>query len=232
MSLNPASKTTPRGVLLDIDGTLVDSVDFHAFAWQRAFREHGKHLTFAEIRSQIGKGADTLLPVFLDEKERARCGDDIAKTRGRIFKKLYLDRVRPFPEVRALCERLRADGWQLALASSGPADEVAHHKKLLGIADLLDAETTADDVEKSKPHPDIFEVALKKLDGVAPEHAWVIGDTPYDAEAARKAGAHCLGVLCGGFPEADLRAAGAEAIFRDPADLLTRYAESPLARPS
>ena len=125
--------------------------------------------------------------------------------------------------MRELFERLRAEGWRLALAYSGLAEEVEHHKKLCDIADLVDAETTKEDAARSKPHADIFYPVLQTLPGIPPADAVVIGDTPYDAEAAGKAGVRTVAVLCGGFPEADLRAAGAVAIFRDPADLLARW---------
>ena len=221
----------PKAAIFDIDGTLVDSVDLHAHAWQDAFRESGKEIGFESIRSQIGKGGDNLMPEFLSAAELEKLGKKIEKARGEIFKEHYLARVQPFPRVRELFERLLADGWRLALATSGVADEVAHHKELCGITDLVDVETTKDDASRSKPHPDIFAAALEKLSGVTPADALTIGDTPYDAEAAGKLGIRTAGVLCGGFPEDDLRAAGAVAIFRDPADLLARYEEfSALAR--
>jgi phosphoglycolate phosphatase-like HAD superfamily hydrolase len=127
-----------------------------------------------------------------------------------------------------LFERLKADGKRIALASSAKGDELQTYKKITGIGDLLETETSSDDAEKSKPHPDIFEAALERLGQISPERVVVIGDTPYDAEAAGKAGLRTIGVLCGGFPEADLRGAGCIAIYRDPADLLGRYDESPL----
>jgi phosphoglycolate phosphatase-like HAD superfamily hydrolase len=127
-----------------------------------------------------------------------------------------------------LFERIKADGKRIALASSAKGDELEKYKKIANIADLVDAETSSDDAEQSKPHPDIFEAALERLGQISPERVVVIGDTPYDAEAAGKAGLRTIGVLCGGFPEADLRAAGCIAIYRDPADLLARYDTSPL----
>ena len=216
---------SPKAVLFDIDGTLVDSVDLHAHAWQDAFREFGKEIGFEKLRSQIGKGSDTLMPEFLTNAELEKFGKKLEKARGEIFKDHYLARVRPFPRVRELFERLRADGCRIALVSSGKEDEVAHHKELCDIEDLIDAQTTADDAERSKPHPDIFAAAMEKFSDLTPRDACAVGDTPYDAEAAGKVGIRTLGVLCGGFPEAELRAAGAVAIFRDPADLLARRQE-------
>ena len=218
-----------KAAIFDIDGTLLDSVDFHAEAWRQAFLRFGRDIPFADIRAQIGKGGDQLLPVFFSEREIALIGKVMEKTRGNIFKSEFLPKVKPFPGVRPLFERIRRDGLQIALASSAKKDELEHYAKLLEIEDLIEAGTSTDDAEKSKPHPDIFEAAMEKLGKVSPKKCLVLGDTPYDAEAADKAGIKTVGVLCGGFPEADLRNAGAIAIYRDPEDLLRRYDESPLA---
>ena len=215
-------------VIFDIDGTLVDSVDLHARAWQEAFAHFGKDFPFERVRYQIGKGGDQLMPVFLSEEELGRFGEELEKYRGELYKREYLPRVKGFPRVRELFERVRADGKQIALASSAKGDELATYKELARIEDLVQEETSADDAEKSKPHPDIFHAALGRLDGLSPEEVIVVGDTPYDAEAAGKIPLRTVGLLCGGFPEAELRAAGCIAIFRDPADLLTHYEQSPL----
>ena len=218
-----------KTVIFDIDGTLLDSVDLHAEAWRQTFLRFGRDIPFADIRAQIGKGGDQLLPVFFSEREVALIGKVMEKTRGELFKREFLARVKPFPGVRALFERIRRDGLKIALASSSKKDEVAHYAKLLEIEDLIETGTSTDDAEKSKPHPDIFEAALDKLGSPSAKKCVVIGDTPYDAEAAEKVGIKTIGVLCGGFPEEDLKKAGAVAIFRDPEDLLRRYEESPLA---
>ncbi len=219
-----------RAVIFDIDGTLLDSVDLHARAWVEAFKHFGVETQEAEVRRQIGKGGDQLMPVFLPKERIEREGKEIESYRSDLFKRDYLDKVKPFPAVRALFERIREAGLTIALASSGKKDEVAHYQELLGIADLVDAVTSSDDADRSKPHPDIFEAAIGKLEGIATGEMIVIGDTPYDAEAARKAGLDTIGVLCGGFPEADLSAAGCIAIYRDPQDLLDGFADSPLMR--
>lgn len=221
-----------KAVIFDIDGTLLDSVDLHAQAWVEAFAHFGVETDLATVRSQIGKGGDELMPVFLSAARIAREGETIEGYRSDLFKTTYLDRVKPFPGVRALLERIRADGVAIALASSGKGAEVERYQDILGIADLVDVATSSDDAERSKPHPDIFAAALKKLGAPDPRDIVVIGDTPYDAEAAGKAGLATVGVLCGGFPEADLSAAGCIAIYRDPQDLLEGYGSSPLARPN
>ena len=218
-----------QAAIFDIDGTLLDSVDFHAEAWRQAFLGFGRDIPFADIRTQIGKGGDQLLPVFFSEREIALLGKVMEKTRGNVFKSEFLPRVKPFPGVRALFERMKRDGLRIALASSAKKDELEHYAKLLGIEDLVEAGTSTDDAEKSKPHPDIFEAALEKLGKISPKKCLVLGDTPYDAEAADKAGIKTVGMLCGGFPEAALKKAGAVAIYQDPEDLLRRYEDSPFA---
>lgn len=218
-----------RAVIFDIDGTLLDSVDLHARAWVEAFAHFGVETGFAEVRRQIGKGGDELMPVFVSEERIAREGETIEAYRSDLFKRRYLSEVRPFPGVRPLFEHIRSAGLKIALASSGKRSEVEHYTEILEIGDLVDVATSSDDADRSKPHPDIFEAALAKLDGVPPDAIIVVGDTPYDAEAAAKAGLRTVGLLCGGFPEADLRAAGCAAIYRDPENLLDRFAESPLA---
>ena len=219
-----------KAVIFDMDGTLIDSNDFHARAWQEVFARYGHEVTFEQVRHQIGKGGDQLMPVFLSEEEVELHGPRMEEERTELFKRDYLPRIDAFPMTRELFERIKRDGKQILLASSAKGTELDAYKEIARIGDLIEEATSSDDAERSKPHPDIFRAALTKLDGVAPEEAIVVGDTPYDAEAAGKAGPATIGLLCGGFPEADLRAAGCTAIFRDPADLLARYEESPLGR--
>lgn len=209
--------------IFDIDGTLIDSNDFHAHAWQKAFAEKGFDIPFDKIRPQIGKGADTLLPVFLTEEEIEKDGDEIAERRGEIFKDQYLDQVKPFPKVRELFQKIKADKIKISLASSANEDEVEAYKKIANIEDLVEKTTSADDAEKSKPEPDIFHAALELLGDPKTENVLIVGDTPYDAEAAGKANLKTIGVLCGGFAKADLEKAGCLAIYNDPADLLENY---------
>jgi HAD superfamily hydrolase (TIGR01549 family) len=221
-----------KAIIFDIDGTLVDSVDLHARAWQEAMRKFGREVAFEKVRHQIGKGGDQLMPVFFSAEELERFGEELEKYRGELFQREYLSQVRAFPQVRELFERIKAGGLRIALASSAKKDELKTYKEIARITDLVEEETSADDAEKSKPHPDIFEAALDSLGDVEANEAFVIGDTPYDAEAAGKISLRTIGVLCGGFPEAELRAAGCTHIYRDPADLLARYDESPLAQTS
>lgn len=218
-----------RGVIFDVDGTLVDSVDLHAKCWQEAFARFGYQLSFQKIRSQIGKGGDQLIPYFLKGDDLERYGEELDHHRSLLFRQDYLDRVKPFPRVRDLFERLRDDGKRIALASSGKEDEIKHYVELCRIGDLIEARTTSDDAEKSKPHPDIFAAAMELLGIDSPREAIVVGDSPFDAEAAGRLTLDSIGVLCGGFSEDDLRSAGAKWLFESPADLLARFEQSPLA---
>src|SRR6478672_966113 len=144
-----------EAVIFDVDGTLIDTVDFHAEAWQKAFAEFGHQIDFQAIRSQIGKGGDTLMPEFLSEKQINEYGKKIEKRRGEIFKQEFMPQVKPFPKVRELFEKILSDGKKIALASSAKEEEVEEYKEIANISDLIKAETSTDDAEKSKPHPDI-----------------------------------------------------------------------------
>jgi HAD superfamily hydrolase (TIGR01509 family) len=223
-----SGETMIKAAIFDVDGTLIDSVDLHAEAWRRAFAHFGHEIPYDEVRSQIGKGGDQLMPVFLSEQELREKGEELEKWRGELYKREYMHRVRAFPRVRELLLRLKNEGKQIALASSAKEDEVKYYKEVAEITDLLDAKTSSDDAEKSKPHPDIFQAALEKLDGVKAEEAIVIGDTPYDAQAAGKAGMTTIGLLCGGFSKQLLVEAGCVEIYMSPADLLDHYEESVL----
>src|ERR1700761_7682368 len=194
-----------KAAIFDIDGTLTDSVHLHAKAWQETFQHFGHTIPFREIRSQIGKGGDQLMPVFLTQEEITAKGKQIEKYRGDLFKREFLAKVKPFAKVRELFQRLLEDNWKIALASSAKKDELQAYKDICKISDLLDTETASDDAEKSKPHPDIFQAAMRRLGQVSPRDCVVVGDSPYDAEAAGKAGIRCLGVLSGGFKEEELR---------------------------
>ena len=218
-----------KAVIFDVDGTLVDSNDLHVAAWREAFRCYGKEVSFEDVHGQMGKGGDQLMPVFCTDEELERFGGELEQRRVALFKSDYLPRVRPFPRVRELFERAKAGGLQIALASSAKEEELEQHKKSMGVGDLLGAATSADDAERSKPHPDIFQAALAGLKGVAPAEAVVVGDTPYDAQAAAKAGMRTVGLLSGGFTEEVLRGAGVVAVYRDVSDLLDHYDESPLS---
>ena len=218
-----------KAVIFDVDGTLVDSVDLHARAWQEALAQFGHPVAFEAVRGQIGKGGDQLLPVFLSKEEISKYGKQIEEYRGALFKRQYLSQVTGFPQVRDLLQQIKRNGQHIALASSAKKDELTTYKRIANVEDLTDEETSTDDAEKSKPHPDIFKAALDRV-GVSANEAVTVGDSPYDAEAAGKLGLQTIGMLCGGFSEADLRQAGCIAIYRDPADLLADLDRSPITR--
>lgn len=218
-----------EAAIFDVDGTLVDSNELHATAWQETFRRFGKEVPFAVLRHQIGKGADQFMPVFWTEEELRRIGREMDAFRDELYRKRYMKQAVPFPLVKQLLERIRQDGKRIALASSSKSQVIDFYMTLLDIRDVVDLRTSADEAAKSKPFPDIFAAALRHLGDIPADRAIAIGDTPYDAEAAGKLGMRSIGVLCGGFPEKELRDAGAVAIYKDPADLWTHYASSPIA---
>jgi HAD superfamily hydrolase (TIGR01509 family) len=217
-----------RAIFFDIDGTLVDSNGYHAEAWQRAFAATGRSIDRARIASQIGKGTDNLVPALLpgtNEAEAERLGG----LHGQFFKGDYMPRVRAFPGARDLLARVRDSGRQVVLASSASGEELDHYVGIFDAKALVDTSTTIDDVERSKPAPDIFAVAAKKV-GLDPAEVVVVGDAPYDMEAARKLGIGRVAVRSGGFDDRTLVEAGAQAIYDDVADLLARFEGSPLDR--
>ena len=216
-------------VLFDVDGTLIDSNDLHAAAWRETFLHFGVDLPLEEIRGQIGKGGDNLIPALLPREMVEDRQDEIEAFRSELFKRDYLPRVVPFPGVRALFERIKADGKKIVLASSATGAEVAFHMGVIGAEDLVSATTSADDVEHSKPCPDIFAAAVDKVKPLGPDRVAVVGDSPFDIEAAKKLGIRAIGVRSGGFSDEVLRAAGADELYDGPEDLLRNYETSLLA---
>lgn len=217
-----------RAVLFDIDGTLIDSNDLHVEAWGQAFAEAGHSVDAEAIRGQIGKGGDNLVPELLPDVE-AHVAAGMSKASGRLFKQLFMDRARPFPDARALLQRVHDRGMKLVLASSASEEELRHYVDLLDIGDIVAATTSIDDVGTSKPAPDIFAVALEKS-GFRADEVIAVGDTPYDVESAAKAGFGTIALLSGGFDREVLTTAEPVAIYADVAALLAEFDGSPLAR--
>jgi len=203
-----------QSAIFDIDGTLIDSVDLHASAWQEALVKFGHHVTFEQARSQIGKGGDQLMPVFLSEAEQKDHGEEMEEWRGKLFTSKYLPLVRPFSAVAELWGRVHEAGLKVAAASSAKKSELEVYLDDPCVKDLVNVAISSEDAEQFKPAPDIFQAALKKL-GIEGREAVVIGDTPYDADAARKAGIPTIGVLCGGFPKRTVEKPAALPFIRD-----------------
>jgi HAD superfamily hydrolase (TIGR01509 family) len=216
-----------EALLSDIDGTLVQSNWLHATAWQDAFAVVGIDLEIETIRRQIGKGGDQLIPFFVPYWRRLIIEEPLQTYRKFIFQQEYLDRVEPFSCTRELFHRIKKSGIKIALTSSANKDELETYKAITRLSDLVDVATTADDVDKSKPHPDIFETTLRKL-GVKAHRALALGDTPWDAESANKAGVRAIGVTTGGWSEQELYDAGYIEVYKDVSDLLHNFAQSAL----
>ena len=214
-----------KAILLDIDGTLVDSNDAHAHAWVAAFAESGVTVDFARVRRCIGMGGDKLMPEVSGIAEDSPQGRLISQRRGEIFTTEWLPRLRPFRDVNRLVAALNARGVRLVAASSAKKTELRALLDLAGVASMLDGATSSDDAEESKPDPDIIEAALKQAHA-GPGEAVMIGDTPYDVEAAARAGVAAIAFRCGGWRDEDLT--GAIAIYDGAWDLFARLDESPI----
>lgn len=215
-----------RGVILDLDGTLVDSNDAHAQAWVDAFTEAGYDVPFDRVRRLIGMGGDKLMPTAIGVEKESEEGQRLDERRGEVFKARYLPEIRPFPDVAALLQRMKQDGHRIVVASSSKEDDLERLLEIAGVTDLVDEYTSVDDIDESKPAPDAVHAALDKL-GTTPAQTIMLGDTPYDIEAAHHAEVPIIALRSGGWDDADLE--GAVAVYDDPADLLAQYDTSPLA---
>jgi len=216
-----------RGVLLDVDGTLVDSNDAHAHAWVKAFAEHGIDVAFEDVRRLIGMGGDKVLDKLAGLQEDDPKAKRISARRKEIFKQEYLPSLKPFPRARDLLSAMRSKGLRLVAASSAKKDELKGLLAVVGAEDLLQEQTSSDDAEESKPDPDIVAAALEKI-GLPAGEVVMLGDTPYDVEAAGRAKVPTIALTCGGWDREDLE--GAVAIYADPADLLEHIDASPLGQ--
>jgi len=213
----------PQAALLDVDGTLVDSNYQHALAWYRAFRRSGIVLPLWRIHRHVGMGGDQLVPALVGERADEERGEEIRDLRGEEFERL-VDEIEPLEGARELIADLKERGLTVVLASSAPQDELDHYLELLDARELADCWTTDDDVEATKPEPDLVRAALEK---VGTEDAVMVGDTPWDVEAARKAGIETVCVITGGFSEQELRDAGAAAVYASVADLRGKLGSPP-----
>jgi HAD superfamily hydrolase (TIGR01509 family) len=210
--------------LLDVDGTLVDTNYHHALAWYRAFRRHEIVLPLWRIHRHIGMGGDQLVASLCGEHGEERLGDEVRAAEKDLYMEL-IGEVEPLPDARRLIEVLKARGHAVVLASSAKSHEVDHYLDLLDARELVDGWTTAADVERTKPHPDLVAAGLEKAGGGP---GVMVGDSTWDCEAARRCGIPTVGLLTGGFAEQELLDAGAEIVFESIADLIRGIDRTPL----
>ncbi len=231
MNTNPDVRTTNRErlfqtVLFDIDGTLVDSNEAHAQAWVNAFDEAGLTVDLEKVRRAIGMGGDKLMPIVSGVEEDSPLGQTIARRRREIFLNDLLPHIQAFPDAARLVAALKTRGFTMVAASSSKRDELTRLLRIAGVAGQLDASTSGDDAQNSKPDPDIVLAALERAK-TSPSEAVMIGDTPYDIVAASRAGVKAIAFRCGGWQDADLQ--GAMAIYDGPWDLYRHLDSSPLS---
>ncbi|MBD2231687.1 HAD family hydrolase [Phormidium tenue] len=216
------------GVILDIDGTLVLSNDAHAQSWVESFASQGYEVPYDQVRSLMGMGGDQLMPKLIPElNEASEPGKTIASDRKALVLNEYVPHIKAANGARSLVEKMLEAGLHVVIATSASPEELEVMLKIAEVDDLLHEATTSSDAENSKPAPDIVEAAVKKAQ-LAPDRMVMLADTPYDIEAAGKAGVKVIAVRCGGFSDQELE--GAIAIYDDPADLLHHYDRSPLGQ--
>jgi HAD superfamily hydrolase (TIGR01549 family) len=215
---------TKPAAILDIDGTLVDTNYQHALAWYQAFRQHDVRLPIWRIHRHIGMGGDQLVAALAGDEVEAELGGDIRAAERALYLAM-IQMTQPLEGARELIADLKGQGRRVVLASSAKPQEVDHYLDVLGARDLADGWTTSGDVEATKPEPDLVLAALAELDG---DEAVMVGDTPWDVEAARRAGVETIAVLTGGFSEQELREAGAAAVFASIVELREGIADTPL----
>jgi len=210
--------------VLDVDGTLVDTNYRHARCWQDAFADHGLTVPAWRIHRHIGMGGDQLVPAVAGEEFESEHGEAVRATESDLYMD-QIDEVTLLPGARELIDALAGRDMPVVLASSARDEEIDHYLRLIDRGDAITAHTSAGDVDRTKPAPDLLEVAVRKGGG---GHATLVGDSVWDVEAAAGAGVATIGLLSGGFGEAELRDAGAEAVFDDAADLAGRLDETRL----
>ncbi|MDX2232105.1 MAG: HAD family hydrolase [Leptolyngbyaceae cyanobacterium bins.349] len=219
---------TLHGVLLDVDGTLILSNDAHAQSWIEAFAAHGYTVSFDQIRPLMGMGGDQIMPRFFPElNHETGTGKAISDDRKQLVLEKFVPQIQPANGSRELVQKIQDAGLKVVIASSASEQELESLLEVAQVKDLIQIATTSSEAAASKPEPNIVEAALQKID-LPPQATVMLGDTPYDVEAANKAGVDVIAFRCGGFSDEDLH--GAIAIYDDPADLIQRYDESPLSQ--
>jgi HAD superfamily hydrolase (TIGR01509 family) len=217
----------PGAVLFDIDGTLVDSNYVHVDTWSRAFADAGVSVPSWKIHRCIGMDGDKLLEALVGASDSA-----VALEAKDLHSDYYSEasgRLQILPGARDLLQRIEDEGLTVVLATSAPESELATLRDLLDVEDIVSVVTSSEDAEDAKPSPEIVDVALQRA-GVPAENAILVGDSVWDMKASRTAGATCIAVRCGGVPDAELRAAGAEDVYDDPADLIEKLSDSAIGR--
>jgi beta-phosphoglucomutase-like phosphatase (HAD superfamily) len=209
-----------KAVIFDMDGTLLDSVDLQAGIWQETFRQFGREVPFEDVRRKIGTG-DRIMQRFFSTQEVARFGDEMRRKRDELYRRDFLKHARPFPHVRELFQCLKADGKRILLASSASREDFEADLRMLHVTELVDGWSA-----EGADNP--FRSALHVLPAISASEAAAVADAPGDVAAAVDACLATVGLLCGGFPEDDLRDAGCVEIYRDPEELMHRYESSPL----
>ena len=222
-------KQRPRAAIVDLDGTLVNSVDAHARAWVAAFREGGYDVSIDQVRSLLGMPPDQLLAHLVGLPRHSEESKAILRTRAEIFQQRYLGKITPFLGARALLEKIRRQDCRITVAASNSEAEAASLLVVAGVADLVDEVVTADDAQRFTPDADLVQVAIRYA-GSPRDATVVIGDTPFDVESGRRAGASVIAFRCGGWGDAAL--VGASAIYDDPRDLLNHFTTSPFCPPA
>lgn len=209
------------GIILDVDGTLVDSNYLHIVAWWQAFRAAGHDVAMSDLHALVGQGADQLVSAVLGDPD-----DAVHRAHSRFYAP-YLGQLRRFPRADELVRAIDALGLVVVLATSAAPEEVEALLETLDADDAVTCVTGSADVERAKPAPDLVEAALSKA-GLSAENCLMVGDTAWDVTAAGEAGVRCTGVLSGGVDASRLRAAGAVEVYRDVAALLDALTDSPI----
>ena len=205
-----------RVVILDIDGTLMDTNYLHIEAWEQAFEEVGERVPRSRIHRQVGKGSDKLIPEFVEDGE---AGERVSELHGEFYANLQ-DRGHPLPGAKELIASLVDGGYEVWFATSAKPEELEHHMQELEAEGKVAGVVSSEEVQETKPAPDIFELALKRAES-SPEEAVAVGDSVWDVEAAKEAGVRTAAVMTGGaFSRAELEEAGAYAVYEDCAELL------------
>lgn len=217
----------PKVAILDVDGTLVDSVYQHALTWQRALARHGIDVPAWRCHRHIGMGGDQIVTALAGEDTEREHGDSLRELEGELFAEMS-NEVGALPGACELIKALAERGHPVVLASSAKPEEAKRHIETLEVGELITGYTTSDDVDATKPDPGLVEAALAKADEAREQGAVMVGDSTWDVEAAARAGLESVGLLCGGFSGGELRDAGAAAVYESPAELLDRLDDSPL----